>query len=211
MYGQGPGRTVRSAPSCAPATQPACTWWIEISCVISFCPHLGDKGTRTVRAAVNDGIYRTMLDQQITFLIIYVSPHPLISPPSLSTSVSYQGDAGETGEPGLQGEVGPPVSYSILFPPYLHELPTKNGRTNNNFTTNWIIVDQYLDYKSDYLQWPYSIIRLFNFQSFHCHFALVFVLQKTFSNVLRIIPGSKRRTRRKGRGWSSWYSRASWP
>lgn len=32
---------------------------------------------------------------------------------SLALSLSYQGDAGETGEPGLQGEVGPPVSYLI--------------------------------------------------------------------------------------------------
>lgn len=40
---------------------------------------------------------------------------------TLSPSLSYQGDAGETGEPGLQGELGPPVSYPIFCPPYLHE------------------------------------------------------------------------------------------
>lgn len=59
-----------------------------------------------MRATVNDGIFRTMFDEQIIFLIIYSSP----------LFVSYQGDSGETGEPGLQGEVGPPVSNLIIFP-----------------------------------------------------------------------------------------------
>lgn len=35
--------------------------------------------------------------------------------------LSYQGDAGETGEPGLQGEVGPPVSNLIILSPVLHD------------------------------------------------------------------------------------------
>lgn len=86
-------------------------------------PHLGDKGSGTVRAGVNDGIFRTMLDQQIIFPDnACISPTLLIPTSlSLSFSFSYQGDAGETGEPGLQGEVGPPVSYLILFHPFLHE------------------------------------------------------------------------------------------
>lgn len=45
-----------------------------------------------------------------------LSPSNTPSPP-----LSYQGDAGETGEPGLQGEVGPPVSHLIKFHPFLHE------------------------------------------------------------------------------------------
>lgn len=49
-----------------------------------------------------------------------LSPSNTTSPHFLSLSFSYQGDAGETGEPGLQGEVGPPVSYLILFLFFLH-------------------------------------------------------------------------------------------
>lgn len=39
---------------------------------------------------------------------------PIILFSSSPLCLCYQGDAGETGEPGLQGEVGPPVSSPIL-------------------------------------------------------------------------------------------------
>lgn len=60
-----------------------------------------------------------MLAQQISFLIIYGPSHPPY--PSLSFSLSYQGDAGETGEPGLQGEVGPPVRFTKFLFLSLHQ------------------------------------------------------------------------------------------
>lgn len=62
------------------------------------------------RGAVNDGIFTTMLDQQVTFLIMYCLCVSNRNLPSHFHFLPHQGDSGESGEPGLQGEVGPPVS-----------------------------------------------------------------------------------------------------
>lgn len=75
-----------------------------------------------------------MLDQQITSLMMCASCYPLITPPP-PLSLSYQGDAGETGEPGLQGEVGPPVSFLTT----VHRISTENQRTNTNFTNEELL------------------------------------------------------------------------
>ena len=134
IYVQGPGRTVRSAPSCAPATQSAATWWIEISRVISFSHRLADKGTGTVRGCCNwwefqnnVGSTNHLSDDVCLLLSSNNTPPPL--------SLSYQGDAGETGEPGLQGEVGPPVSFLTT----VHRISTENQRTNTNFTNEELL------------------------------------------------------------------------
>lgn len=110
---------------------PNLKWLDRLKSLVSFLSLviLGDKGSRPLRATVNDGTFRFTLDWQIPSLIRSLS-HTNTAPSlslalflflSLSLSLclslfpflSDQGDAGETGEPGPQGELGPPVSYWI--------------------------------------------------------------------------------------------------
>lgn len=61
------------------------------------------------------------LEQQIACVIMRVS----VLPTNISSLSLHQGDAGETGEPGLQGEVGPPVSYQLVFSLHFHMMRLK--------------------------------------------------------------------------------------
>lgn len=53
------------------------------------------------------------LNRTITNTCTTVSHYLALS--NIFSPFSFQGDSGETGEPGPQGEVGPPVSYHFLF------------------------------------------------------------------------------------------------